>query len=127
MVARGYVVRARKRPVSFSKRTDAADLFRALTILGVTYRQAELAVEALLGVDGRELRRGLASPIEPAGEDHVVLGAVFAIGKHIDLVMHRMESPSINAAQVVEDLPERARSWLKQQVIHFAPCASQGA
>lgn len=123
MVERGYVVRARKRPVSFSKRTDAADLFRALTILGVTYRQAELAVEALLGVDGRELRRGLASPIEPAGEDHVVLGAVFAIGKHIDLVVQRLRSPDINAAQAVDDLPQPARGWLKQQVVHFSPGA----
>jgi hypothetical protein len=115
----GYVVRRGGRATSFSKRTDAAALFRALRALGVPFRQAEDAVGALLGVDRGELARGLRA-IESSGEEQDALAAVFAIGKHSATIRERLGSPDVNADAAIAALPVAAQSWLRGQLVHFS-------
>jgi hypothetical protein len=107
----GYVVHARGRPVSLTKRTDAATVFRALRGFGVPYRQAEETVELLLGVDGGELMRGLRT-IESSGTEQDRLSALFALAKHAGLVRTRLAHPDINAQDAVNELPPAVRAWL---------------
>lgn len=115
----GYVVPAAGRTIGFSKRTDAAALFRALRMLDVPYRQAEDAVAALLGVDRGELSRGLGA-IESCGEEQDVIGAVFAIGKNIEAIRVRMADQHVNAEDAVAELPAKAQDWFRSQVVHFS-------
>ena len=117
----GYIVRVAGRRITFSKKTDAAALFRYLLLLGVPYRQGEETIGALLGVDARELSRGIASPIETAGGEHVANDAVFAIRKHINIIRARLTDQDVNAEAAVSLLPSRAQSWLREVIHNISP------
>lgn len=113
------------RRVTFSKRLDAAILFQTLRLAGVPYRQAATAIEALLGVDGRELHRALSAGVEPAGEDHLVLLAIGVLSNYRDLIAERIDSAETGAMACVEELPGASGTWLREQLaycdIHIPP------
>ncbi len=123
----GKVVKRPGRKPGFSKRLDAVGLFGALQHLGVGYREAESAVEALLGVDPGELARGRTSEIKLAGTivwdteggvtrpidvpDPMVYGAI-ALTLYLGLIKARIADPSTGAAGTLADLPVSARNWV---------------
>jgi hypothetical protein len=106
----GKVVKRLGRPTDFSKRLDGLMLLAALQHLGSGYREAEAAVQALLGVDKGELSRARSSGIEPGQSDPLLYG-VAAIRRYRNLINSRLSDPNTGAAAALASLPASGRNW----------------
>jgi hypothetical protein len=111
----GRVVRRPGRPKGLAKNDDALFIFDKLRALGASRQQAENAVEALLGVDGREIRRARVKGIDcvVGMED---LFAAAALARWASLIRDRIASKQIGAMACAQELPAAARAWLLERI-----------
>ena len=108
------VIRKKGRPTTFSKKSDAAALFRELQRQGMPFRAAETVMEALLGVGKGELNRGRNVPLEPLNEESDRNIALYALAEHAGLIRSRLLDPETGAHGILEELPDEARAWLER-------------